>query len=85
MTHCPDCDKYPERASKMVAICGATVSIRKAVTAFPTCPNCDDLNLGCLEALPAIFGNMEQTVRMMIDRHCFIRARRALARKRWRR
>jgi hypothetical protein len=68
----------------MIAICGATVSIRKAVTAFPTCPNCDDLNLGCLETLPALFGNFNQTVKMLIDRHCFIRARRAMARKRWR-
>jgi hypothetical protein len=69
----------------MVAVCGAKVSIRKAVTAFPSCPHCDDLNLGCLEALREIFDSMDQVVRLMIDRSAFIKAQRALSRKRWRR
>lgn len=85
MTHVPDCDKTPGRPGKMIAICGATVSIRKAVTMFASCPNCDSLNLGWLETLPVLFNSMEQVVRLMIDRWAFIKAHRALARKRWRR
>lgn len=84
MTHVPDCDKAPKRTGKMFAVCGAEVSIRKAVTAFPTCPHCDDLNLGCLETLQELFGNMSHVVAMLIDRGCFIRAQKALSRKRWR-
>jgi hypothetical protein len=85
MTHVPDCDKHPRRATKMVALCGATVSIRKAKTSFPTCPVCADLDSTCMESMFELFQSMKQVIELILDRRAFIAARKALARRRWRR
>jgi hypothetical protein len=69
----------------MVALCGATVSIRKAKTSFPTCPVCADLDSTCTESMFELFQSMNQVVDLIMDRHAFIAARKAFARRRWRR
>lgn len=85
MTHVPDCEKTPRRASKMIALCGAAVSIRKAVSVFPMCPRCEVLDLGRMGTLNEIFRTINRAVDLLLERSAFIKARKVMARKRWRR
>ena len=82
MTHVPDCDKTPRRG-KMIALCGEEVSIRKAVTDFPSCPGCAP---HCTEAADvlALIRTITEWSDLMLERWCFIRAQKALLRRRWR-
>jgi hypothetical protein len=79
MTHCPNIDVPPPRRGKMVTSCGKVVSIRKAVTIFPSCPAC------ITPPLDVLWKDLDTSVRDLIDRSAFIRANRVLSRKRWRR
>jgi len=83
MTHVPDIEQEARRG-KAVALCGRTVSVRKMGACTPKCEDCDVFSQDEIEAVWEGRLTFIEWADLVIGRRGFIRVRKALARRRWR-
>jgi hypothetical protein len=84
VTHIPDCDKESVRGGKEFTICGALISLRKMVTANPTCPQCRELDSASGESVLLGIRTIWEWSQVQTDRWGFILSGKFQHRKRWR-